>query len=145
MAVDGIGSMLSLGMPTAAKGLGQTDTTDKASDPAAAAKARAEAAAARQKSDLDEVREKGLYAWAQEKKFEALREKIEKELKAAKGIDDKSLAAMSPEDRKATMSSLEAEIAKRIQDVMQQSLTEEAQKAAKEGRPAQPMIIDIAV
>ncbi|TAJ72345.1 MAG: hypothetical protein EPO51_09570 [Phenylobacterium sp.] len=145
MAIDGIGAMLSLGTPTASKGLGQTDKTDKTSDPADAAKARAEAAAARAKSELDEVREKGLYAWAQEKKFEALKAKIEKEMKAKNGLDDASLAAMSPEERSKVLTSLEAEIAKRIQEVMQETLTEEAKKAAKEGRPAQPMIIDIAV
>jgi hypothetical protein len=142
MSIDGIGAMLGLGAPQATKA---SEKTDKTPSPADAAKARAEAAAARQKSDLDEVREKGIYAWAQEKKLEALKEKIEKEMKAEKGLDEGTLSAMSPEERAAVMTSLEAEIAKRVQEVMRDTLTEEAKKAAKEGRPAQPMIIDIAV
>jgi hypothetical protein len=141
MAIGGIGAMLSLGGPQASQSVEQT----RKFDPAGEAQAKAASSAERQKRDLDEVREKGLYAWVQEKKFEALREKIEKELKAQRGLDDASLAAMSPEARDAVMTSLEEEISKRIQEVMQNSLTEEAQKAAKEGRPAQPMIIDIAV
>lgn len=143
MAMNGIGAMLSLGLPTATGGVDQPSKAPE--NPADAAKTRAEAAAARQKATLDEVREKGLYAWAQEQKFEALKAKIEKEMKAAKGISDASLAAMTPEERAATLTSLEAEISKRIQEVMKDALTGEAQKAAKEGRSAQPMIIDIAV
>jgi len=142
MAIDGIGAMLGLSAPQAVK---TTEKSEKTPSPADAAKARAEAAAARQKQDLDEVREKGLYAWAQEKKFEALKEKIEKEMKAEKGLDEGTLSAMSPEERAKVMSSLEAEIAKRVQEVMRDTLTEEAEKATKEGRPAQPMIIDVAV
>lgn len=143
MAMNGIGAMLSLGLPTATGGVDQPSKAPE--NPADAAKTRAEAAAARNKATLDEVREKGLYAWAQEQKFEALKAKIEKEMKAAKGISDASLAAMTPEERAATLTSLEAEISKRIQEVMQDALSGEAQKAAKEGRSAQPMIIDIAV
>jgi anti-sigma28 factor (negative regulator of flagellin synthesis) len=142
MALDGIGAMLGapIGPATATE-----PTTKPAKSPADLAKERAEASAARQKQDLAEVREKGLYAWAQEKKFEALKAQIEKEMKAAKGIDDASLAAMSPEERAAVMTSLEAEIAKRIQEVMKDTLTEEAKTAAKQGRPPTAMIIDIAV
>lgn len=143
MAIDSIAALLSIGAPQAAKGIGATGT--KASDPAEAAKARAEAAAAQQKQDLADVREKGIYAWAQEKKLEALREKIENDIKAANGVDDKSLAAMSPEERTSTVSTLEAEIKKRIQQAMEESLTGEAKTAGKEGRPAAPMIIDISV
>ena len=142
MAIDGIGAIIGLGAPQATQ---STEKPDKTSSPADAAKARAEAAAARQKADLDEVREKGLYAWAQEKKFEALKDKIRKEMEAEKGLDEGTLSAMSPEERAKVMSSLEAEIAKRVQEVMRDTLTEEAKKAAKAGRPAQPMIIDVAV
>src|SRR4051812_45902281 len=63
------------------------------------AKARAEAAAARQKADLAEVREKGLYQYAQERKFEALKAKIEKDLLAERGIDEKVLAGMTPDEQ----------------------------------------------
>lgn len=109
--------------------------------PADQAKARAEAAAARQKSELDEIREKGLYKYAQERKFQELKEKIEKEVRAERRIDDKSYASMSTDEK----NSLEQEISKRIQDAMKNALEGESKKAAAEGRPAQPMIIDISV
>ena len=143
MAIDSIGALLSLAAPTAAQSTSQTQT--KAPDPAEAAKAKADEAKARQAQELADVRKKGIYAWAQEKKLEALREKFEKEIKAAKGMDDKSLAAMSPEDRASAVSSLEAEIATRMKQAMEENLTSEAKRAANEGKPAQPMIIDISV
>ena len=143
MSLNAIGPMIGVTTPTALPGLAPAES--KTQTPAEAAKARADAAAARQKAELDEVREKGIYAYAQEKKFEALREKIEKEIKAAKGIDDNSLAAMTPEDRAATMSTLETEIAARIREAMEASLTDQARSAAKDGQPALPMIIDISV
>lgn len=113
--------------------------------PADEAKARAEAAAARQKADLAEIKEKGLYKYAQERKFEALKAKIEKDLLAERGIDEKTLAGMTPEEQSAVKSSLEQEISKRIQEAMKSALEGESKKAAAEGRPAQPMIIDISV
>ncbi|MBU1375945.1 MAG: hypothetical protein KKE02_15740 [Alphaproteobacteria bacterium] len=142
MAIDGIGAMFAMATSLVAK---PTDKADKTPSPADAAKTRMEASAARQKQDLDAVREKGIYAWAQEKKFEALKAKIKDDLMKKQGLDDAKLSAMSPETRASTLTSLEAEIAKQIQEVMQETLTQEAKKAGKEGRPPQPMIIDIAV
>jgi hypothetical protein len=113
--------------------------------PADEAKIRAEASAARQRQELDEIREKGLYAWAQEKKFEALKAKIREDLLKQHGIDEASLAAMSPEEQDAVMSSLEQEMAKLIQEAMHDAVQGEAKAAAEEGRPPKPMIIDISV
>lgn len=117
----------------------------EAKDPAAEAQARAEAAAARQKADLAEIREKGIYQYAQERKFEALKAKIEKEIMAERGITESSLASMTPEDQDAAKSSLEQEIAKRIQEAMKQAMDGETSQAAAQGRAPQPMIIDISV
>jgi hypothetical protein len=91
------------------------------------------------------VREKGLYAWAQEKKFEALKARVEKELLAERGIDENALAGMTSDERDAVLKSLEQEISKRIQEVMRDALESESKAAAAEGRPAKPMIIDISV
>ena len=144
MSLNAIGPMIGVTTPTAPARPGAGREQD--ADPRRSRQGPArDAAAARQKAELDEVREKGIYAYAQEKKFEALREKIEKEIKAAKGIDDNSLAAMTPEDRAATMSTLETEIAARIREAMEASLTDQARSAAKDGQPALPMIIDISV
>lgn len=117
----------------------------KPKTPAEEAKARAEASALRQKQELDEIREKGLYTWAQEKKFEALKAKIREDLLKSQGIDEAALAAMSPEERDAVMSSLEQEMAKLIKQAMEDAMKGEAKAAAEEGRPPKPMIIDISV
>lgn len=140
MSINALGfaSNAAQAMPGLASILPPSDTPKT---PAEQAKARAEAAEARQKSELADIREKGIYAYAQEQKFKALKEKIEKEVKAEYGIDDDAYAGMSTEQK----STLEQEIAKRIQEVMRESLTGESNKAMAEGRPAQPMIIDISV
>jgi hypothetical protein len=140
--INAIGSMASIGATPPSLFPGQSTAPPT---PAEAAKAREAAAAARQKAILDEVREKGLYAYAQEQKFEALKEKLRRELMAERGIDDAALSAMNPEQRASAETSLEQEIAKRIQEVMRDALGNEAKAAAAEGRPPKPMIIDISV
>lgn len=123
----------------AATGVGEIKT------PADAARERAEASAARQRQELDEIREKGIYAWAQEKKYEALKAKIREDLLKANGIDEAALAAMSPEERDAVMTSLEQEMAKLIKEAMREAALSESKAAAEEGRAPKPMIIDISV
>lgn len=145
MAVDGIGAMLSLGAPAATKLLASEDK--KAPSAADAAKSRTDAAAAKQKAELDAIREKGIYAYAQEQKFEALKKKIEEELKREQGVDGngKIVAGDDPSTWSKDDTSFEAEVARRMQKIMEEAMTTEAKKAAQEGRPAQPMIIDISV
>jgi hypothetical protein len=146
MAIDGIGAMLSLGAPTATKIL-NPDDKQNTRNPADAAKTRADASAAQQKAELDAIREKGIYAYAQEKKFEALKKKIEEELKKEQGVDGegKIVGGDDPSTWSKDDTSFEAEVARRMQKIMEEAMTNEAKKAAAEGRPAQPMIIDIAV
>ncbi|WP_296595642.1 hypothetical protein [Phenylobacterium sp.] len=146
MAVDGIGAMLSLGAPAATKMLNPEDKKTTQS-PADAAKARADAAAAKQKAELDAIREKGIYAYAQEQKFEALKKKIEEELKKEQGVDGngKIVGGDDPSTWSKDDTSFEAEVARRMQKIMEEAMSTEAKKAAQEGRPAEPMIIDISV
>ena len=64
--------------------IGQLGKTDSAKPSAAAEAARkAELAKSSQRAVLDEIREKGNYAWAQEQKLEKLKEKIEAEVRSA--------------------------------------------------------------
>jgi len=147
MAIDGIGALLSLGAPLATKQtdqLGQTDSK-KTQTPAEAAKARAEAAKARQDAELASIREKGIYAYAQEQKFEALKKKIEEELKKEQGVDGNGKVVGAPDTQGTDQTSFEAEVARRLQKAMEEAMTTEAKKAAEDGKPAQPMIIDISV
>lgn len=142
MAIDAINSMLSLGAPQSAKSNPQAE---KAQSPADAAKARAEAAAARQKSDLNAVREKGIYAWAQEQKLKALEEKIRQEMEKESGGANKIVAGSDPATWSKDETSFEAEVARRMKNILEEAMGAQAQKAAAEGKPAEAMIIDISV
>jgi hypothetical protein len=112
--------------------IGQVGKTDSAK-PSAAAEAELKAMAAKsaQRATLDEIREKGIYAWAQEQKIEKLKEKIEAQVKSA-----------NPDADPATV---ESEVARLVKEAMEQALKTEATEAAKRGEPAKPMIIDISV
>jgi hypothetical protein len=112
--------------------IGQLGKTDSAKPSAAAEAARkAELAQSTQRAVLDEIREKGIYAWAQEQKLEKLKEKIEAEVKSA-----------NPDADPATVDN---EVARLVKEAMEQALKTEAAESAKRGEPAKPMIIDISV
>ncbi|MBA4013787.1 MAG: hypothetical protein C0481_18145 [Phenylobacterium sp.] len=112
--------------------IGQLGKTDSAKPSAAAEAARkAELSKSSQRAVLDEIREKGIYAWAQEQKLEKLKAKIEAEVKAA-----------NPDADPATV---ENEVARLVKEAMEQALKAEATESAKRGEPARPMIIDISV
>ena len=109
------------------------------------AKAKADAAAAAQTSMLADIRKKGIYAWAQEQKLEALKAKIRAQVLSDRKMDEATLKAMKPEDRASAESSIEEEIARRIKEAMQANLDGQAKEAAAQGKPPKPMIIDISV
>ena len=112
--------------------IGQLGKTDSAKPSAAAEAARkAELSKSAQRAVLDEIREKGIYAWAQEQKLEQLKEKIEAEVRSA-----------NPDADPAT---IESEVARLVKEAMEQALKTEAAESAKRGEPAKPMIIDISV
>ena len=112
--------------------IGQLGKTDSAKPSAAAEAARkAELAKSSQRAVLDEIREKGIYAWAQEQKLEKLKEKIEAEVRSA-----------NPDADPAT---IDSEVARLVKEAMEEALKTEAAEAAKRGEPAKPMIIDISV
>ena len=112
--------------------IGQLGKTDSAKPSAAAEAARkAELSKSAQRAVLDEIREKGIYAWAQEQKLEKLKEKIEADVRSA-----------NPDADPAT---IDSEVARLVKEAMEQALKTEAAEAAKRGEPAKPMIIDISV
>lgn len=129
-----------------ALGLGGTPAAStQAQTPADKAKAAADAAKAANQALLDEVKKKGLYAWAQEQKFEALKAKIRAQILQEKGLTEESLAGMDQTSRTSMETSIQEEITRRIKDVMKTDLEGKAQADAKAGKPAAPMIIDISV
>ena len=111
--------------------LGNTDSAKPASAAELAAQ-KAEESKARQKATLDEIRQKGIYTWAQEQKLEKLREKIEAQVKAELGDDADPVV-------------IEGEIARRVKEALEKTLKAESETAAERDEPAKPMIIDISV
>jgi hypothetical protein len=109
------------------------------------AKTKAEASAAAQTATLADIRQKGVYAWAQGQKFDSLTSKITQQVMTARKLDAASLAAMDPTQRASAESSATAEIATRTKQAMQNALEGQAQMAAKAGKPPAPMVIDIKV
>lgn len=113
--------------------IGKTDSA-RSTPPSAADQAatKAEAAKVRQQSDLEQIRDKGIYAWAQEQKLAKLKEKIRAEVIAERGgsID---------------LAAIEGEVARRVQEAMGEALKAQASDAARRGEPPKPMIIDISV
>lgn len=120
-------------------------TSDQPQTAAEKAKAKADAAAAAQASQLADIRKKGIYAWAQEQKMEALKAKIRQQILADRKLDENQLKAMNPEDRASAETSIQEEITRRIKEAMQQSFEGQAKQAAADGKPPKPMIIDISV
>jgi hypothetical protein len=106
------------------EGLSAPSAADKAKD-------RAEAAKASQRAQLDEVRKKGIYAWAQEQRFEKLKARIREQVTSA-----------NPD---ADPVEIEQEITRQVREAIEQALKDEASAAAKRGEPPKPMIIDITV
>ena len=144
MSISGLSGASLVGAPSpASAGFGQV--TDKPQTAAEKAKAKADAAAAAQASMLADIRQKGIYAWAQEQKLEALKTKIRAQVLADRKMDENTLAGMKPEDRASAETSIEEEIARRIKQALQDTLEGQAKQAAADGKPPKPMIIDISV
>ncbi len=109
------------------------------------AKAAQDASAAQQASDLAEIRKKGLYAWAQEKKWEKLKEKIREEVLKEHGLTEQSISSMDPQARAGVENSVEQEVAERVKAAMETSLKSQAKDGDGQKKPATAMIINIQV
>ena len=146
MSISGLSgaSMINAALP-ATPGLGVGTASDQPQTAAEKAKAKADAAAAAQLSMLADIRKKGIYAWAQEQKLEALKAKIRAQVLSDRKMDENTLKGMNPEDRASAETSIEEEIARRIKEAMQANLEGQAKDAAAQGKPPKPMIIDISV
>lgn len=142
MSVSGIGAMLGIAAPPSVK---PGEKPDKTRDPAEITKAKAEAAAARQKSDLAAIREKGVYAWAQEQKYEKIKEKLREEMEARAASMPKGEVEGDPETWNKPDLAIEQAVAREMRAILEAAMKAESDAAAAEGKPPQPMIIDISV
>ncbi|WP_133255282.1 hypothetical protein [Phenylobacterium kunshanense] len=142
MSVSGIGAMLGIAAPQTVK---PGEKPEKTRDPAEIAKAKAEASAARQKSDLEAIRDKGIYAWAQEQKYEKIKEKLREEMEARAASKRKGEVEGDPETWNKPDLAIEQAVAREMRAILEAAMKAESEAAAAEGKPPQPMIIDISV
>lgn len=141
--IGGAGAMFAPGSapgPASAK-----DKNQKTQDAAEMAKAKAEAAAQKQKTDLAAIRDKGIYAWAQEVKAEKIKEKIEQEIKAREGAGVKGPDESDPATWSRDDAGLEYEAIRQMREMLEAALKSESDRAAADGEPAKAMVIDISV
>nr|WP_313417376.1 hypothetical protein [Brevundimonas diminuta] len=92
------------------------------------------------RTELDDIREKGLRAWAQEQKMETLRAKVRAQIMSDRKLTESGLAAMSKEAR----TSIENEIAKLIEVKMQEAIAQMVEEGVGTGKP-QGVVMDIMV
>jgi hypothetical protein len=153
MSINSLGLSALFGQATAVKPsaaalpMGEVSTTKKTPAELAMARveARAEAEKAKSRQVLDEIKEKGIYAWAQEQKMEKLKERIRDQVMAKQGLDEKGLAAMEPEARAKAEATIEEEIARLVKQAMEDAMQGKVAKAEDEQKPTTAMIIDISV
>ena len=91
-------------------------------------------------ADLDQIREKGLSAWAHDQQMEKLRQKLRDQILSDKKLNEEALAAMPDAQR----DSVEAEIQKLIEEMLQQAMKTAVEEAASKGK-TQAVLIDISV
>ncbi|WP_420477838.1 hypothetical protein [Brevundimonas sp. FT23028] len=92
------------------------------------------------RSEVEEIRQKGLTEWAREQKMEALREKLRSEILSGKGLTEQGVAAL-PEDQGA---SIEDEIARLVRQKLEETLQQQMQDAVRSGK-TQAVLLDIMV
>lgn len=92
------------------------------------------------RSEMDEIREKGLAEWAREQKMEALKEKIRAQILSENRMTEQGIAGLSNEQR----SSVEEEIAKLVQQKMEEAMQQQMQDAARTGK-TEAVLLDISI
>ena len=97
-----------------------------------------EASSAR--SDMTEIREKGLSEWAREQKMEALKAKIRDQILGENRLTESGVAAMPVEQR----NSVEDQIAQLVQQKLEETLQRSMDDAARSGR-TEAVLLDISV
>ena len=98
----------------------------------------AEISAAR--SDLDQIREKGLGEWAREQKMEAMKAKLRAEILSDRGMSEQGVAGLSAGQRNP----VEDEIARLIQQKMEETIQRSMDDAARAGK-TEAVLLDIVV
>ncbi len=114
MSISMVGSFLS-----GLSGAGGTDPT-RQNQPAVSAA----------QSDLQQIREKGMTAWAHDKKMEELKQRIRDDILAQRGLTKDGVAALPEADR----TTVENEIARLVEERLQTTMEAQAEEAAQGGK-----------
>lgn len=114
MSISAVGSF-----PSGVAGFG-------AVDPARQKTPRVGAAGA----ELEQIRDKGLSAWARDQKMEALREKIRAQVLSDNRLSEQGLDSLPAEQK----GSVEQEIARLIEQKLQEAIERSVQDAARSGQ-----------
>jgi hypothetical protein len=91
-------------------------------------------------NDLDQIREKGLSAWAHEQQMEKLKERFRDQVLSDKNMSESDVAAM-PTEARATV---EDEIAKMVAQKLQEAMEAQVKDAAAQGK-TQAVLLNISV
>ncbi|MFN3558643.1 MAG: hypothetical protein ACK4UQ_05080 [Brevundimonas sp.] len=97
-----------------------------------------EASSAR--SDMTEIREKGLSEWAREQKMEALKAKIRDQILGENRLTESGVAALPVQQR----NSVEDQIAQLVQQKLEETLQRSMDDAARSGK-TEAVLLDISV
>ncbi|HWW12218.1 MAG TPA: hypothetical protein VN018_06860 [Brevundimonas sp.] len=92
------------------------------------------------RSEMDEIREKGLTEWAREQKMEALKAKLRDEVLSSQGLTEQGVASLPEQQR----TSIEDEIARMIQQKMEETMQRSMDDAARSGK-TEAVLLDIMV
>lgn len=113
----------------------------------AADEAEARVLAARSKQDalLADIREKGIYAWAQEQKLAKIEAKARQQVLEDRGMTEADLAKLPEDERAAAELSIQEAIARIVKEALQKNLGNKSAADADGQTPTGPMIIDISV
>lgn len=117
---------------------GPTSAADEAAAKVAASRAKQEAT-------LNEIREKGIYAWAQEQKLKKLEEKARQQVLQDRGVSEADLAKMPQSERTLAETSIQEAVAQLIKEALEKNLANTSAADADGQKAAGPMIIDISV
>ncbi|KDP93943.1 MAG: hypothetical protein KJ728_01075 [Alphaproteobacteria bacterium] len=91
-------------------------------------------------NDLDQIREKGLSAWAHEQQMEKLKARLREQVLSDKNMSERDVAAL-PKEARAT---IEDEIAKLVAQKLQEALEAKVKDAAAQGK-TQAVLLNISV
>lgn len=100
---------------SAAVAVGAT-TTASGFDAALEAAQKKEAADQARASEMDAIKEKGFSAWVRDTQLEKLKEKLREQIMAEMGVDDDSMAKLSPVMQQILEQKIQEEVDKRVQE-----------------------------